>query len=112
MIEPARHRHGRRIATYGQTPALAQSIAVDTTVRSCAAFVAREPIVERRPTSPSASSPQSTTARQRRARRDEHVGVLLQPGHGFTNLKEFVGDDIATEYSASCRRSSPAAITG
>ena len=38
--------------------------------------------------------------RQRRARPDGRVGRLLQPRLGFTNMKEFVGDDIATEYSA------------
>jgi 4-hydroxyphenylpyruvate dioxygenase len=38
--------------------------------------------------------------RQRRARPDGRVGRLLQPVMGFTNMAEFVGEDIATDYSA------------
>ena len=38
--------------------------------------------------------------RQRRARPDGRVGRLLQRVMGFTNMAEFIGDDIATDYSA------------
>ena len=38
--------------------------------------------------------------RQRRARPHGRVGRLLQPGLGFVNMAEFIGDDIATDYSA------------
>jgi len=49
---------------------------------------------------PNASPGYRSRRRQRRARRDGPMGRLLQPGHGFTNMAEFVGADIATEYSA------------
>ena len=45
-------------------------------------------------------SRRSTTRGQRRARTDGRLGRVLQQGHGLHEHGRFIGDDIATEYSA------------
>jgi 4-hydroxyphenylpyruvate dioxygenase len=86
------------IATYGDT----RHTLVDRSRYSgvyLPGYVARTSTSMRR-RGPSGSSRPGPRRRQRRARAHGRVGRLLQPVMGFVNMAEFVGDDIATEYSA------------
>jgi 4-hydroxyphenylpyruvate dioxygenase len=92
--------HGKvvvaQIATYGETRhSLVQR--GDYSGVFLPGFVAREPIVE--PGGPSFTAIDHCVGNVELGRMDEWVAFYHRV-MGFTNMKEFVGDDIATEYSA------------
>ena len=80
-------------------PGTRSSSAPTTPARSCPGYVAAEPIVAA--ARASASSRRSTTASATSSSAGWTSGsAFYNKVMGFTNMKEFVGDDIATEYSA------------
>jgi 4-hydroxyphenylpyruvate dioxygenase len=85
------------IATYGQTRhSFVQRS--DYSGVFLPGFVAREPIVPA-PSTPPFQAVDHCVGNVELGRMDEWVGFYHRV-LGFTNMKEFVGDDIATEYSA------------
>ena len=92
--------HGKvvvaEIATYGETRhSLVQR--TDYSGIFLPGFVARGPVVE--PRTPAFTAIDHCVGNVELGRMDEWVGFYHRV-MGFTNMKEFVGDDIATEYSA------------